>query len=182
MILVTVPYIKLVEHSLVNLTWLKWILFRCFHYSKFPSPWFAVLCSLLGFLSFHVSVCLWVHPQISFVLGTFSEPAEYTQGPLSLGMTESQLGLSTKGVSENTPKNSDRQHFGRGSRSLLLSEKVFYYPTSLISTQMQHPLPKNRPDLLTTMSALSKMTDLCLLHQRDSISKPSFSHQRRWRT
>lgn len=35
-----------------------------------------------------------------------------------------------------------------------------------ISTQMQHFLPKNRRDTLTTMSVFSKMTDLCLLHQR----------------
>lgn len=35
-----------------------------------------------------------------------------------------------------------------------------------ISTQMQHFLPKNRRDTLTTMSILSKMTDLRLLHQR----------------
>lgn len=35
-----------------------------------------------------------------------------------------------------------------------------------ISTQMQHFLPKNRRDTLTTMSVLSKMTDLYLLHQR----------------
>lgn len=91
------------------------------------------------------------------------------QGELSLPITEStisQLVLITEGFSENTPKNSDSQHSGRGSRPLLLSEKVFYYPTRLISRQIEHLLPKNRPDSLTTISVLSKMTDLCLLHQR----------------
>lgn len=52
-------------------------------------------------------------------------------GELSLLMTQSQISqlvLITEGFSGNTPKNSDSQQSGTGSRPLLLSETVFYYP------------------------------------------------------
>ena len=53
-------------------------------------------------------------------------------------------------------KNRSCRHFGRNSRVIFLSDKVFHYPSGLILRQRQHFFLRIRQDLLTTMSGSFK--------------------------